>query len=260
MSAGSVWAPVVSRLEGFRCIVLDRPGCGLSAASATDLHDIAALEAYADALLVELLDALAIERADIVATSFGGYFALRALASHPDRFGRLVEMGFPFGAPMLRMPLLMRISSIPAMSKLAIRMPINERTVRTMLRQAGLRGALESGRFDQAALDWYLSLLRDTDTMRNEVGVAPLVILPIRGVNTRVLLTPELLATITAPVNFLWGEDDPFGGTDTAQHFAGQLAQSHLEMLPGAGHAPWVDDPDRAAAVIGDAFADLPRS
>ena len=95
MSAGSVWAPLARLLPDFRCLLLDRPGCGLSTASTADLGDHAGLEAYADAMVVDVLDALAIERADVVATSFGGYFALRAAAAqsglpeHPAHHGLL---------------------------------------------------------------------------------------------------------------------------------------------------------------------------
>jgi pimeloyl-ACP methyl ester carboxylesterase len=256
MSAGSVWASLARLLPDFRCVLVDRPGCGLSAAPNADLRDRAGLEAYGDAMVVEVLDALAIERADVVATSFGGYFVLRAAAARPGRFGHVVEMGFPVGAPMLHVPPLMRLSSVPGLGSLAARMPVNERVVRRMLRQAGLRRAIDTGRLDQVALDWCVSLLRDTDTMRNEVGVARLVVLPIRGANTDVVLGPELLARITTPVTLLWGDDDPFGGVDTAERFAAQLPNARLEMAPGAGHAPWVDDPERAAGVVRAALSE----
>lgn len=29
-STGASWAPLVARLHGFRCVILDRSGCGLS--------------------------------------------------------------------------------------------------------------------------------------------------------------------------------------------------------------------------------------
>src|SRR5262245_34972941 len=45
MSAGSVWAPLARLLPDYRCVLLDRPGCGLSTASAADLRDVAGLEA-----------------------------------------------------------------------------------------------------------------------------------------------------------------------------------------------------------------------
>ena len=85
------------------------------------------------------------------------------------------------------------------------RMPPTERAVRVMLRQIGLGAALDSGRFDQVSLDWFVSLLRDTHTMRNDFAAAPQLISPICGLNEEVLLSARLLAEIHAPVYFLWG-------------------------------------------------------
>jgi pimeloyl-ACP methyl ester carboxylesterase len=52
------------------------------------------------------------------------------------------------------------------------------------------------------------------------------------------------------PVGFLWGEDDLFGGTATAQAFVAQIPNAQLELLPGAGHAPWLDNPDQLASRV----------
>jgi 2-hydroxymuconate-semialdehyde hydrolase len=43
--------------------------------------------------VIDLLDALHIERTDVVGNSFGGGLALRLAIDHPDRIGRLVLMG-----------------------------------------------------------------------------------------------------------------------------------------------------------------------
>ena len=71
---------------------------------------------------------------------------------------------------------------------------------------------------------------------------------PLRGMDDRVLLPPSLLAEIDTPVYFLWGEEDPFGGVDIARRFVDHLPNAELELLRGAGHAVWIDDPDHAAA------------
>jgi len=65
-----------------------------------------------------------------------------------------------------------------------------------------------------------------------------------------VLLQPSLLAAIRTPIKFLWGEDDPFGGAETARRFVEQLPSAQLELMPGVGHAPWMDEPDHAATVV----------
>ena len=125
-------------------------------------------------------------------------------------------------------------------------MPLNERTVRAMLRRIGLRQALAAGRVSQLAVEWYLALLRDTDTLRNDLRAFPRF--PLVGMDDRDLLPAELLARILTPVSFLWGDEDPFGGAAVAREFVDLLANAELELLPGAGHAVWMDDPDHAAA------------
>jgi len=58
-------------------------------------RDIAAIEAYADTLVRDVLDALELDTAHVVATSYGGYFAFRGAAAYPDRVGRVVEFSSP---------------------------------------------------------------------------------------------------------------------------------------------------------------------
>jgi pimeloyl-ACP methyl ester carboxylesterase len=249
-NCGASWASLVAHLDGFRCVLLDRPGCGLSPPLATGFDDVGRLATFADALLVDVLDALELERAHVVATSFGGYTALRSAAAHPDRIERLVELGYPIGAPVERVPLVMRVSAIPLAGRLVASIPPTPRAVRMIFRGIGLRQALEAGRITEPMLDWFLSMLRDTDTMRNELRAGPRVILPLRGLNEELLLSPELLATIDAPTFFLWGEEDPFGGADTAKAFVKHVPNAELELMPGAGHAVWMDDAEHVAKAL----------
>ncbi len=247
-NGGSSWASLVSRLEGFHCIMLDRPGCGVSEPISEAFSDLAGVEEYADTMIPDVLDALGLDRAHVVATSFGGYFALRGAAAHPDRFDRIVEFGWTIGAPMAKVPFTMRIATVPGVGWIMARVPPNERAVRMILRQIGLGAALESGRFTQESIDWFLALLRDTPTLRNERKVTPRVILPVHGMNERVLLSANLLAGIHAPTQFIWGEEDPNGGAEIARQFVGLLPNADLELMPGVGHAPWMDDPDHCAS------------
>jgi pimeloyl-ACP methyl ester carboxylesterase len=94
--------------------------------------------------------------------------------------------------------------------------PPNAQAVRAMFRQIGLRQALDGDRVPQEVLDWFLAMLRDTDTMRNELRAGPRLIF-LRGMDDHVLFPESLLATIRSPVSLLWGEEDPFGGADIAR-------------------------------------------
>ncbi|MBI5949886.1 MAG: alpha/beta hydrolase [Chloroflexi bacterium] len=246
-NAGSSWAPLVARLPDFRCVLLDRPGCGLSDRLAANFDDVERLGAFADGLVADVLDALGLESAHVVATSFGGYIALRTAAAEPRRVGRMVLFGWSIGAPVGKVPLVMRMTGVPVLSRLLLSVPPNARAVRAIFRQIGLRQALEQGRISQEALDWFLALLRDTPTMRNEVAAGPRIFNPVRGMNERILLPASLLARVQAPVHFVWGEEDPFGGAEIARSFVAHLPNAGLELLPGTGHAPWMDDADHAA-------------
>ena len=56
----------------------------------------------------------------------------------------------------------------------------------------------------------------------------------------------QMMDRITSPVYCFWGEDDPNGGAETAKQFVARLPNGTLELVPGAGHAPWIDETGRA--------------
>lgn len=72
----------------FRCVMVDQPGFGESTPMPAD----ATMEDVADAV-VPVLDALAIERADVFGLHSGLKVATALAARHPERVGRLVLCG-----------------------------------------------------------------------------------------------------------------------------------------------------------------------
>jgi pimeloyl-ACP methyl ester carboxylesterase len=248
-NGGSSWASLVAVLGGFRCILLDRPGCGLSEpiAGGARLGDIAEVEEFADGLVCDVLDALELSTAHIAATSYGGYFALRGAAAHPDRVERVVIYSWMMGAPMAKVPISMRIAGVPGVGWLMGKIPPTRGSIKMILRQIGLGAALESGRFTDEMFDWFASCLRDTETMANEMRSMPRLITPLHGLNERMLMGDDLLERVLMPVSFLWGTDDPNGGEEIAETFVQRLPDAELEMVPNAGHAPWIDEPELCA-------------
>lgn len=79
------------------------------------------------------------------------------------------------------------------------------------------------------AIDWFHSVLRDTGTLRNELGALAHVTSVRSGLNHDLLLARDLLGSSELPVSFLWGANDPMGGPDVAPSFVAQI--------PGAEHA-----------------------
>jgi len=251
-SSGANWAPLLTELDGLRCVVLDRPGCGLSGPIAGTFETIDEFNEFADALVPEVIDALGLDRATVVATSFGAYFAIRAAAARPEVFDRLICVAYPFGAPMVKAPTSMRFAAIPGMSTLSTKIPPNRPAVRMILKQLGLGRALDQGKVSDEFFEWFLSLLRDTDTMRNEIRSSPKLITPIHGQNPETILQSATLASVAMPTLFVWGAEDPLGGTEVAEPFVDQFPDASLEIVAGSGHAPWVDEPERVAQLIQD--------
>ena len=148
------------------------------------------------------------------------------------------------GAPSEGAPLAARIGGIPGLQSVVTRMPMTREMVKRALRQFGLGRAIDSGAMDDVMLDWAHALLRHTDTLANDVRSSPKVFTPIRGQNVQLHLGDDVLAKLTMPVLFLWGEDDPNGGAAIARAFAPRLPNAELVIVPGAEHAPWLDDLD----------------
>jgi 2-hydroxy-6-oxonona-2,4-dienedioate hydrolase len=240
-NAGSTWIPLVERLDGLRCLLVDRPGTGLSAPYPITASNLPRIGAR---FVPEILDGLGIARAHVVGSSFGGHLALRSAAAHPDRFVRMVQMAAPALIPGDSIPPFMRLLARPTVRRIMNALPPNERGARAIFRQIGHGASLDAGRIPQALFDWYLALQRHTDTMRNDgemIGNAMPQWDEIR-------LTDELLARVAVPTLFWWGANDTFGGEAVARHLVEVMPDAHLRMVPDAGHLPWLDDPAGAAA------------
>ena len=244
MTTGVVFAGLLRGLQDCRCILVERPGTGTSAPLDPPTRTLAAQQQAADTLLVDVLDGLGIETADVVSTSMGGFTTFRSLAAHPDRFGRVFAFGFQVGARLGAIPMSMRAPSLPPLF-MPRRVPATPTLVRSMLKTAGVRGAIESGRFSDAMVDWVVALLKHTETFRNETLDSPRPA-DLRGEVERVRHPAELLAKVTHPVHLFWGTGDYFGGEAVASEFANLLPNATLEMVAGAEHAPWIDQPDKA--------------
>ncbi|MHB1138668.1 MAG: alpha/beta fold hydrolase [Microthrixaceae bacterium] len=255
-SAGTNWAPLAARLDGFRSIIVDRPGSGLSDALPVDADG---LGHFADEFVVDLLDGLGLERAHVVASSFGGFLALRAAAVAPHRFDRMVQMACPAGAPGMAVPSFMRAAAVPMLRRLITTLPPNERAARSMLRQIGHGATLDAGDVSPQFMDWYLSLQRDTDTMRNDMALIGSLVTRRGGVHPALGLSDDLLGRVEVPTHFHWGADDPFGGDAVAVRCVAAMPHASMEIVDDAGHLPWLDDPQRAATAV-RGFLERPMS
>lgn len=246
-SAGTNWAPLAAHMTGFRSIIVDRPGTGLSEHLAVTGDD---LDGFADRFVLDVLDALGLEQAHVVASSFGGFLALRAATVAPHRVDRMVQMACPAGAPGMAVPPFMRAAAVPVLRRVITALPPNERAATSMLRQIGHGATVDAGGFSPEFMAWYLSLQRDTETMRNDLRLVGSVVTARGGVHPALALSDDLLRRVEVPTFFYWGTDDPFGGRDVAERLVANISGAQIEMVARSGHLPWLDDPSRAARAV----------
>ncbi len=239
-SAGSVWVPLLEHLHGFRFLVPDLPGTGLSEPFEVRASN---LETYGSRLVRDLLDGAGLDRAHVVASSFGGHVALRSAASDPGRFHRMVLMGCPALVPGETLPPFMRMISNRIVRRLVTVLPPSAGVDRSILRQLGHGASLDAGRISPAFLAWKLELQRHTDTHAHDVAmIADLV-----AAGERARLGWDLLGSVSVRTLFLWGTNDAFGGESVARGVAQAMQKAELTLVPDAGHLPWIDDPRRIA-------------
>ena len=74
---------------------------------------------------------------------------------------------------------------------------------------------------------------------------------PVGGLK-RLHLTDATLGAVRSPTLFIWGGRDPFGGADIARALVARIPRARLELMPEAGHSPWLDDVDGCARKLTD--------
>jgi pimeloyl-ACP methyl ester carboxylesterase len=240
-NSGSTWAPIAASFDGSMCLLVDRPGTGLSE-PLTESPDVVSFIEFASQFVADLLDGFDFDRADVVASSLGGHIALRSAARTPERFGRMVQMACPALAPGMLTPPFMKMISKPWVRRVLEFLPPSARANNTILRQIGHGKSLDAERIPQSFFDWYLDLQRYTDTMHNDGNL--IGAFHVRGGwDDRLTLTDDLLSSVATPTLFLWGEDDGFGGKDVADATVGPMPNALIEMIGDSGHLPWLDYP-----------------
>ena len=152
-NAAPKWAPLAAQLPDFRCLLLDRPGCGLS-----ELIDYAGvdLRVFGADLLSLTLTGLNVPTAAVVASSLGGALAFYFTRVHPARVVRLVQGGCPAFVHGFRVPLYTLVWSV--LGLLGGPVPHSE----TAFRRMGHATSIDRGRFHTNVLVWRDALLRYT--------------------------------------------------------------------------------------------------
>lgn len=228
----AAWQPLVAALDpAIRVHLIDLPGYGRAPANPASFAQHAAA-------LLDTLPAGAV----LCGWSLGGMLALQAACLAPERIGGLILIGAtpsftqrddwqPAQPPALLETFTAAIAEDAAgtLQRFIALLNQGDRQARKAIRS--LASALASAPLaDTGSLLQGLDWLRDID------------------------LRPQLAAftTLAVPALLIHGEHDPLMPLAAAQWLQTKLTASHLEIIPGAAHAPFIHTPERIAALIGD--------
>lgn len=225
----SVMVPLMNRLGSLRrCIALDFPGFGESPPPpvAWGVDDYAAM-------VREFMSAVALERCDILAHSFGGRVTLSLLAADPagTAFSKILITGGAGMKPRRTWKFYYRRSLASLLKAPTYLLP-------TSLRAGALDRIRRTKIWKSLGSSDYQKL---QGTMRETF---------VKTVNH---FQEPLLPSIKHPILLLWGADDPATPLYQAQRLEQGLTNAALVTIDRAGHYAFLDQPAQFGA-IAEAF------
>jgi pimeloyl-ACP methyl ester carboxylesterase len=242
------WAPILSPLaRHHRVLAVDRPGNGL--ADPFDYRGIDVL-AHGRRFLGELLDAEGLPSVPVVASSMGGLWSVAFALESPDRAPHLVLVGAPAGIRRA-VPLQMRLGTLPILKTIVrslMRSPTRE-TTRAFWRHLMVA---HPERLEDDLLDALTA-----SHVRNAPSWFSLIdsTVDIRGMKPE-LVIGDRWKKLSVPTTLIWGERDAWCAPEEGETVASTNPRLRVVRIPGAGHAAWLDDPDRVVDAIKGALGD----
>ena len=242
--AVAVWASWLAEFAGYRALLVELPGHGLSGPVA---YRPGAVREHTLGLMDGIFDGLGLAAAPVVGHSLGGMFALWYAAARPGRIASLAAVGDPAVAlpgAEVRMPL--SLVTVPVFGEAMLRTPAPRRVYRGLLGQGLSPAAAE------AMPGELVDVLRLAARRKGNARTVASLMHAIDGFRrprTESVMTDGELRRITAPTLFCWGTDDPFLAPARARPAIAKIPGAVLHEVPG-GHGPWLDDPAGCAKLV----------
>jgi pimeloyl-ACP methyl ester carboxylesterase len=242
---GPAWAALVRELAGHRCLLVDRPGQGLS--SAVDFLP-GGYGATVSRTVEGLFDGLGVKRATVVGHSIGAVWALRAALAMPSRVQRVVLLGSGPVVGELEVPdFIARIAS--PLGAIITRLPLSPGRARSIMRDSGHGATLDAGGVPDELANWMAAFANETRSMSNERSTVRMIVRK-GGWRPGLTFDDRELASIDAPVSWIVGEADPIGSIELWKRTATRMPRAEVTVISAAGHLPWLDDARSVAEII----------
>jgi proline iminopeptidase len=238
--------PVCDQLAGsFRCVLLHQRGTGLST-NAAETPDAITLHTFISDIEA-LRQELRLERVTLVGHSWGGMLAMSYAAAYPDRTQALVLIAS--GGPTLDF---MRQYDRNVQARLTDE---DRRTVTdweekrkqgadSTMADLAIMKAEMPGSFHDHSKTHLLTDTLDVDAFNTQAFETMIQDLRTTGYDLRIRLL-----TLRAPVLIVQGTSDPIATAETLHR---AIPPARLELIEGAGHYPWLEQPEQFFRVIDD--------
>lgn len=233
LMTGDMWSAQARHFaDRYRVVLVDPPGHGDSERlTRTFTFDECAR------CIVDVLDALGVDRAHVVGNSWGGMIGGTFAARHPDRVGRSILMNCTASAAGLGQRV-----EYGALLRMAqwlggIRPPLTRSVLRAFLGPTTLR--------TRPAV---VSYVRDTVRADDVTSCA----WAVRSVVPRRPDQRALLSRITTPVLVVAGAEDATFPTAETKAMADAIPGAAFVVLDGVAHLAGLEDPDLVNRVVDD--------
>jgi len=235
VTAWANWRLVMPALaESRRVIAPDMAGFGYTERQPGEVYTLDGWGAHA----IGVLDALGIERTDLVGNSFGGAIALALAIRHPERVRRLVLMG-SVGVPF---------EITQALDAVWGYQPSLE----------AMRGLLDLFAFDRSLVNDELARLRYEASIRPGFQESFGAMFPAprqRWVDAMVSREADIRA-LPNPTLVIHGRDDKVIPLQTSLTLSSWIPRSQLHVFGQCGHWTQIEHASRFARLVGDFLAE----
>jgi len=249
------WLQVAPGLSGLgRVVALDLPGFGRSPAAGRGSRVMDSRRS-----LARFLDRVSDGRVILVGNSMGGLIAMTEAAVEPDRVAGLVLTAsvYPWVRGTMPHPAVLGTFALYDVEGLGERVVRGRR--RSVSPEAFVRYGLrlltvDPGRIPTDVVDLQIQLIRDT---RDDIEQPRSFIEAARSI-TAFVRTPAISSRVTdairCPVLVIHGRRDRFVPARYAEVTLSAHPSWRGRILPGVGHVPQMERPDRWLAEVADWF------
>jgi len=211
--------------EHFRCLVVEFPGFGVS----DDFGGHPMLDAQS--AVPAFVDALGLERVDVIGNSMGGGVGINFAIKHPDRIGKLITIGgigtnIYSPGPSEGIRLLQEFTEDPTRQRLVD-------WLNSMVYDPAL--------VTEALIDERWELATDPETLasaRRMYGKAAFAAMAKMMRNADFPLPWAIMHKVKAPTLLTWGRDDRVSPLDMSLIPMRTIPDAELHVFPNCGH--WV--------------------